>query len=221
MLLVMMPLIAQAAEDRVVARVGAEAIRFADVHCEGTRCAGDDQHRLEARVFVLVLDAGLRRAGITPAETDVKLRLAQELPPAEAIAKMAGMHRAVAEAALAVYAGERAESAHARLLQPRGISIGMLQHFLKINRATAGGAQALLARDLGRDIREDLERSVRLEMKSEMLADYLQTLPDEARARFWKTVLADSGVTIVDPAFRLPDMKGVFTPHEVPPVSFQ
>ena len=219
-MLLVMPLIARGAEDRVVARVGAEEIRFADVHCEGARCAGDDQSRLEARVLALVLDAGLRRAGLAPTGADIQLRLAQELPP-EAIAKMADAHRAVAEAALAVYAGERAESAHARLLLPRGVPIAQLHHFLKINSASAAGARAFLTRDLGRDIRDDLERSVRLEMKSEMLADYLQTLPDEARERFWKTVLAGSGVTIVDPAFRFPDMKGAFIRHEVQPVSSQ
>ncbi len=218
----------RAAEPRVVARIGSQVVRYADIACvpaiEAALPEASDESiervcdRVEQRRLNQILSEAVVVKAVQQLNIDVSTSAADAFLRAngwsdkkfEAIAQST---YDVARAVLKVFDGNKLHDVFTRDLSDaaeRGMTELQFAAIVKSFSSREAILQAI-ERNSGVAMRKDAERSMRTHLRAEALSKYIQTTATHPQddmgtiaSRFWSELLGQYQVTIVDPKYRLP-----------------
>lgn len=217
-LLVVSALACNAEERDVVARVGGREILRSQLRCPrqisaGTaECAVFQQKKLEELVFKELLPRAARKAGIVISDEEIVRKAPGDMLNEKRLREGEANLKKMARAVLAVKDGADPDHVFAEQIAPDNGHRPTFDHF--VNNWTREDAQRHVSEDLVPEFRRQLiaqqrqqEQFIRLDAHIQQIANSKRIPFGDAKAHFWKSVLEEE-VTIVDPRFSMPDLRG-------------
>jgi hypothetical protein len=202
---------------RIIAQTDSGRVLYRMIVCElphADDCHAREQQRLDRRIQRQWIDAAVRLYGVSLTSGE-ETAVAGKVDAESADLDKAAVHfRLLADAALKIRRGEDRGRVQSDLLGS-GVAPSELEWELD-HLPTIAAAERTAAKDFGAEVRE----AARKDYAQPFILDHLRRIVakravaerisfETAEEEFWSGVARSSHTRIIDPAFRLPEKKGI------------
>jgi hypothetical protein len=208
------------ADDRVVARISTRVIRYSEIRCPESlsglpeRCVSFEKAQLDRFLIKQLVSIATVRAGIVVTDQDVLATVPTQLLDEDLLRKAAQRIQRITAAVVEVKTGGDADLVYQRQLNGVGISRAEFDQALRLY--SLDDARRVVRSDIAAGLRartlDDYryrEQLKRLNAYVEKSAEDRNVTYDQAEALLWKDVLETADVSIEDPRYTMPELRGI------------